>query len=188
MSRPLGSGLAVSKSISEFASSIGSDFRYPTAFIPVVSCLTEATGLSCRYSAKLARSTGAAGAAPVLSLLERPLRAHRERIELRAGIAEIGRADLLGDVAVQIVEHESHVAIDVPVQRQRVDVLPSAGDAVGDAELAVEIHSAVAAGDLPGAPAAAIERERMVRNDATVGAAAGKGLAGFAGQHVTRLS
>src|SRR5436190_7136681 len=33
MSRPFGSGFAASKSISESAASIGSDFLYPTAFI-----------------------------------------------------------------------------------------------------------------------------------------------------------
>jgi hypothetical protein len=33
ISRPFGSGFASSKSISEFASSIGSDCRYPTAFM-----------------------------------------------------------------------------------------------------------------------------------------------------------
>src|ERR1700687_6206551 len=36
MSRPRGSGFAVSKSISEFASSMASDFLYPTAFMPVL--------------------------------------------------------------------------------------------------------------------------------------------------------
>ena len=34
MSRPFGSGLAISKSTSESAASIGSDFWYPTAFMP----------------------------------------------------------------------------------------------------------------------------------------------------------
>jgi hypothetical protein len=37
ISRPRGSGLAVSKSISASAVSIGSDFLYPTAFMLVVS-------------------------------------------------------------------------------------------------------------------------------------------------------
>ena len=59
--------------------------------------------------------------------LERHLSPHRERIELRTGIAGVGGADLLGDVAVQIVEHEADVAIDVPVQRRRVDGLSSSG-------------------------------------------------------------
>jgi hypothetical protein len=34
ISRPLGSGFTVSKSISESASSTGSDFLYPTAYMP----------------------------------------------------------------------------------------------------------------------------------------------------------
>ncbi len=38
--------------------------------------------------------------------LERRLSPHRERVELRTGIAGVSAADLLGDVAVQIVEHQ----------------------------------------------------------------------------------
>src|SRR5258707_651139 len=69
--------------------------------------------------------------------LERHLSPHRERIELRTGIAGVGGADLLGDVAVQIVEHEAHVAVDVPVKRRRIDCLSSTGDAVGGGEMSV---------------------------------------------------
>src|SRR5258705_9704313 len=85
--------------------------------------------------------------------LERNLSSHRERIELRTGIAGVGGADLLGDVAVQIVEH-ADVAIDVPVQRRRVDGLSSSGDAVGGGELIVEIDCADTTGNFPRAPAA----------------------------------
>jgi len=81
--------------------------------------------------------------------LERNLSSHRERIELRTGIAGVGGADLLGDVAVQIVEHEADVAIDVPVQRRRVDGLSSSGDAVGGGELIVEIDRADTTGNFP---------------------------------------
>src|SRR4051812_6980715 len=74
--------------------------------------------------------------------LERHLSPHRERIELRTGIACVGGADLPGNVAVQIVEHEADVAVDVPVQRRRIDGLSSTGDAVGGGELIVEIDHA----------------------------------------------
>src|SRR6266852_2654803 len=86
--------------------------------------------------------------------LERNLSSHRERIELRTGITGVGGADLLGDVAVQIVEHEAHVAVDVPVKRRRIDGLSSTGDAVGGGELIVEIDRADTTGHFPRAPAA----------------------------------
>ncbi len=83
--------------------------------------------------------------------LERHLGAHRQRVELRTGVGEVGGAQLLGDVAVQIVEHQADVAADVPVQRQRIDRLPAAGDAGRRADPVVEIDRAVPARDLPGA-------------------------------------
>jgi len=71
--------------------------------------------------------------------------------------------------------------LDVPVQRQRVDVLaapPATPLAV--AELIVEIHGAVPAGDFPLRPQPpALERERIGWNDATIGSAARIVLAGF---------
>jgi hypothetical protein len=45
--------------------------------------------------------------------LERHLSPHRERIELRTGIAGVGGADLLGDVAVQIVERTA-LSLTIP--------------------------------------------------------------------------
>src|SRR6266478_3204804 len=87
--------------------------------------------------------------------LECHLSPHRKRIELRTGIASVGGADLLGDVAVQIVDHEADVAIDVPVQRRRINGLSSTGDAVGQGELSGEIDSADTTGNFPCAPAAA---------------------------------
>ena len=86
---------------------------------------------------------------------ERRLIPHRERVELRTGIAKIGGTHLFGDIAMKVVEHESHVAIDVPVQRRRIDGLSSTGDAVGQGELIVEIDSADTTGNFPCAPAAA---------------------------------
>ena len=80
-----------------------------------------------------------------------------------------GRAHLLGNVAVQVVEHESDVAIDVPVQARGVDRLLPAGHAIGGGELIVEIDRADASGNLPCAPATAGQRERIVRHDAEVG-------------------
>ena len=86
--------------------------------------------------------------------IERHLSPHRERIEFRTDNAGVGGADLLGDVAVQIIEHEADVAVDVPVQRRRIDGLSSTGDAVGSGELIVEIDSADATGNFPRAPSA----------------------------------
>src|SRR6476660_8084421 len=66
----------------------------------------------------------------VTSCSEGNLCAHRECVELGAGISAVGRADLLGDVAVQVVKHETHVGIDVPVQTRSIDCLPSTGHAI----------------------------------------------------------
>jgi hypothetical protein len=80
--------------------------------------------------------TGATPAAPdgYWRGLERHLSPHRKCIELRARVAEVGGAHLLGNVAVKVVEHEADIAIDVSVQRQRIDRLPPAGDAGHGAE------------------------------------------------------
>src|SRR5437868_14911239 len=59
--------------------------------------------------------------------LERDLGAHRQRVESGADIAGVGGADLFDDIAVDVVEHEANVAIDVPVQARRVDRLLAAG-------------------------------------------------------------
>ncbi len=85
---------------------------------------------------------------------ERRLIPHRERVELRTGIAGVSAADLLGDVAVQIVEHQAAVAIDIPVQRRRIIGLSSADEAVGGGELIIAIDSADTTGNFPRAPAA----------------------------------
>jgi len=91
----------------------------------------------------------------VPSGLEGNLRAHRECVELGAGIRGVGRSYLFGDVAVQVVEHETYVAIDVPVQTRAVDRLLSTGHAVCGPQLIVQIRSADAAGDLPRPPTSA---------------------------------
>jgi hypothetical protein len=85
----------------------------------------------------------------VPSGLEGNLRTHRECVELGAGIHGIGRADLFSDVAVQVVEHETYVSIDVPVQARSVDRLLSTGHAVCGPQLIVQIHGADAAGNFP---------------------------------------
>jgi hypothetical protein len=55
ISRLRGSGLAVSKSISASAASIGSDFFYPTAFMLMVSfCWRLALLPNCRSGVNLA--------------------------------------------------------------------------------------------------------------------------------------
>ena len=78
----------------------------------------------------------------LLELSKRDLGPHRKRIELRAGIARVDRTYLPGDVAVQIVEHEPDVAIDVPVQGRRIDPLSPPGHTVGVSKLIVEIDRA----------------------------------------------
>src|SRR5580704_6421390 len=65
----------------------------------------------------------------ITSNSERNLGSHRKRIETRAGVTEVGGADLLAQGAVKVVEHQPDVAIGIPVQRQGIDRLPSAGDA-----------------------------------------------------------
>jgi hypothetical protein len=71
-----------------------------------------------------------AAVASSISWLESNLRAHRECVELGAGISTVGRADLLGDVPVQVVELEAYVAIDIPVQTRAVDCLLPTGHTV----------------------------------------------------------
>src|ERR1700751_4988069 len=94
------------------------------------------------------------------------LRTHRQCVELGAGIPDVGRADLLGNVAVQVIKHETNVAVDVPVQTRAVDCLLSTGHAICGPELIVQIHSADTAGNLPRPPTAAPQRERICRGDA----------------------
>src|SRR5262245_3776126 len=89
--------------------------------------------------------------------LERDLRPHRKGVELRSRIANICRAYLLDDVAMQIVEHQADIAVDVPVQRERVDCLPSARDTDRRGKPVIEVDRAVAPGDLPRAPATATQ-------------------------------
>src|SRR5262249_9974760 len=97
------------------------------------------------------------------------LRAHRECVEPGAGVSGVGRANLLTDVAVQVVEHETHVAIDVPVQARGVDCLLSTGHTICGPQLIVQIHGADAAGNFPRTPTAAPQREWICRDDAAVG-------------------
>src|SRR6202790_5410770 len=78
----------------------------------------------------------------IASTSERHLGPHGERVEPRARIAEIGGADLLANGAVKVVEHEPDVAIDVPVQRQRIDGLSPASHAFCGGEWIVEIEGA----------------------------------------------
>src|ERR1700751_2156326 len=104
----------------------------------------------------------------VPSGLEGNLRTHRECIQLGAGTPGVGRADLFGDVAVQVVEHETYVAIDVPVQTRAVDCLLATGSAVFGPQLIVQIHGADAAGNLPRSPTSAPYRERIAWDDAAI--------------------
>ena len=106
---------------------------------------------------------------------------HRNSVELRADIGRIGRTELLCDVAVEVVQHEADIAVGVPVQRRGVDRLSSAGDAVCAGKLIVQIDGREAGGDLPRAPAAARELERVGRDDPVVSGTrriVGAGLAG----------
>src|SRR3954447_13240119 len=119
--------------------------------------------------------------------LERDLGPHRNRVELRADISNAGRARLLVDGAMQIVEHEPDVTRGVPVQAGGVDGLLAACDSVGEAEPVVEIDHAVASGDFPGAPASSGPGERVCGNDTAIGGAARIVGMGFAGKRVARL-
>jgi hypothetical protein len=65
---------------------------------------------------------------------------------------------------VQVVEHEAHVT-----QRQGVDCLPAAGDAVRRTQLVVQIDRAEASCNLERSPAPAGQGKRVGRNDASVG-------------------
>src|SRR5213594_119575 len=122
---------------------MGSDFLYPTAFMPVVLWSDGATALGLIVAlaqfwqvpvwlslSEGNRSSRGRSRSAWQARLERHLGPHCECIELRTRIAEIGRAHLPGNVAAKIVEHEADVAVDVPVQRQRIDGLSPAGDAV----------------------------------------------------------
>jgi len=102
---------------------------------------------------------------------ERDLGPHGKRVEARPCVDGAGGAGLPGDVAMQVVEHEAHVAVDVPVQRRGVDVLPSAGDAGRGCDLIVQVDRAETPRDFPGAPAVGLPRKRMIGLDAAVGSA-----------------
>src|ERR1700761_3197697 len=80
---------------------------------------------------------------------------HRERVERRTGIAGVERADLLADVAMQVVEHEAYVAVRVPVQASGINRLTAAGDAIGGRQLVVEVDDAVTTGEFDGTQPAA---------------------------------
>src|SRR5450432_1354512 len=97
------------------------------------------------------------GIVHLTSTLERHLSPHCECIELGTRVAEVGGTDLLGNVAVKVVEHHPDVAVGVPVQRHRIDRLSPARDAVGLSELIVEINGTEPTGDLPRAPAATLQ-------------------------------
>jgi hypothetical protein len=55
---------------------------------------------------------------------------HRECVEPGAGIPGVARADLLGNVAVQVIKHKTNVAIDIPIQTRSVDCLPPTRNAI----------------------------------------------------------
>src|SRR5260370_38368305 len=54
-----------------------------------------------------------------LFCLERNLRPHRAGIELRTYIAGVGGADLFGDIAVKVIEHEPDIVIGCSFERSR---------------------------------------------------------------------
>src|SRR3984957_3380771 len=119
--------------------------------------------------------------------LEGNLDAGRQRAEFRTDVRPQGngRAVELVYGAVQVVDHEPHVSVHVPIQPGGDDVLRSAGDAVGyrgrDAgrEEGVEIDIAVANGDFPGAPSALRQGKRIVGDDAEIRAGGGIVLPAF---------
>src|SRR5438876_489327 len=104
MSRPFGSGLAVSKSISESAASMGSDFLYPTAFMPDLPG-ADATG-------HLPRAPAAAGQRERICRHDAAIRCIR-RIVL-VGFAGQDIANLrIAAVELDARRRDKRVAIDI---------------------------------------------------------------------------
>ena len=85
----------------------------------------------CPSKAVLGHASSQMGILWSSHLLERHLRPHREGVERGPRVAGVGRADLLDDVAMQIVEHEASVAVDAPIQRCGLDGLSSTSNSVG---------------------------------------------------------
>src|SRR6202040_2594925 len=93
---------------------------------------------------------------------------------------DAGRAFGLADVAVQVVEHEADVVVDVPIRADSDHLLLAAGDRVarcrGDVAgrvVAIEVDDAVARPQFEPAPATLGQGpniERMGRADAAIGA------------------
>ena len=114
----------------------------------------------------------------IRSRLERNLRPHRERVELRAGIGKVSRADLPGVVTVQVAEHEADVPIDVPVQRDGVDEQPATCDAVHRALLRSIMLTRSPTSQAP----QPVPSSEMRRHDAAIGGRGWVVLAGLAGK------
>src|SRR4051794_6622616 len=85
---------------------------------------------------------------------KRDLSSHRDGIELGPDIAGVGRALLLVDLAMHVVEHESDVAVDVPVEACRDDSLLAAGSPICKTEPIIKIDVAVTGGNFPRTPTA----------------------------------
>src|ERR1700723_1882666 len=114
------------------------------------------------------------------------LRAQGDGVELQADIAaerrsgHARRAFGLADVAVQVIEHETDVVVDVPVGADGDDLLLAAGDGIARCAgrgarrvIAVEVDDAVARAELERAPTAlrqGRELERVIRADRAIGA------------------
>src|SRR5690606_34050266 len=99
--------------------------------------------------------------------LEGNLRAHGDGVVLGADVYAPGRP--LFHLAMNVVEHEPHVAIHIPVQTNRDVLLPPAEY---DSGRIVEVDHAVARGDFPCAPGAGLPVKRAAWRDAAVGGGA----------------
>src|SRR6266702_3803843 len=106
--------------------------------------------------------------------LERDLSPESDRVEFCAGVARVRRADLPRNVSVEIVQHETEVLSDVPVETGRVHCLSTSSDSCGTRKLIVEIDPTDTSGDFPGAPPSSGEAERVGRRDAAIGSATRK--------------
>ena len=86
----------------------------------------------------------------------------------------------LPHVLMDVVEHEANIAVGIPVDAHSITVRPAAEDTAGDgrrharAVVIVEVQVAVAQRQLQGAPSAILQRQRMRRDDTTIGAGAGE--------------
>ena len=88
---------------------------------------------------------------------------------------------------MQIIDHDAHISVEVPIQSDGVDALGAPGYAVRDArgnarrEEIVQVNKAVAGRDLPCTQAARCQRKWIIRDDPCIRSGTGIVFAVFAG-------